>query len=95
LLEDDVPQSLKQKRKNELNELLKQMAQRSNQGMVGTTQIVLLDRIDPRSKELIGRTANFKQTRIAGLTDAEYLGKFINVEITACTPWALRGVKAR
>jgi len=41
--------------------------------------------------QLKARTENNKDIRITNSSDASMIGKFIEVEVTDCTPWSLEG----
>jgi tRNA-2-methylthio-N6-dimethylallyladenosine synthase len=90
-LQDDVAKEVKAERKEVLNEVLKQVALEKNNKMIGTTQKVLIDRLEKKTGYLKGRTANNKLIRIANSSDPDLVGKFEKVKVTDCTPWSLEG----
>ena len=79
MFEDDVPHQEKEKRKNELNEILKKTALKNNKKLVG--KIV---------KVLNGRTEGNKPIEIINVKHS-MLNKFVSVKITKANIWSLKG----
>jgi ribosomal protein S12 methylthiotransferase len=97
-LEDDVPEEVKQERVNAIMELQSGISLEINQGKVGKTMKVLIDRIE--SGFYVGRT-EFDSPEVdneVGVTmdDEHYLsvGEFVDVKITDAEPYDLFGVVA-
>ena len=79
MFKDNVPHKEKERRKNELNEILKKTALESNQKLVG--QIV---------KVLNGRTESNKPIEITNVKHS-MSNKFVNVKIIKANIWSLKG----
>jgi tRNA-2-methylthio-N6-dimethylallyladenosine synthase len=76
-LPDDVPAEIKTKRIVELIEVQKKATNEINQGLIGTSQEVLIEEPSVKNKNLlIGRTDNFKTTLVpsAGLRVGDIVG---------------------
>jgi tRNA-2-methylthio-N6-dimethylallyladenosine synthase len=89
-LPDDVPPAVKKQRLAILQERLSQQAAEISRAMLGTCQRVLVSgpsRKDPG--QLSGRTANNRVVNFEG--DAQLIGEFVDVTITAALPNSLRG----
>ncbi|ALM84751.1 tRNA (N6-isopentenyl adenosine(37)-C2)-methylthiotransferase MiaB [Bordetella sp. N] len=88
-LQDDVPQDLKLKRLQRLQALINEQAAAISQGMVGSTQRVLVEgpsRRDPN--EMMGRTEN---NRIVNFpASARLIGQMVDVVITQAYTNSLR-----
>ena len=82
MFKDDVPHQEKEKRKNELNEILKKTALENNQNMVG--QIV---------KVLNGRTEDNKPIEITNVKHSmlNIKNKFALAKVTRANIWSLKG----
>jgi tRNA-2-methylthio-N6-dimethylallyladenosine synthase len=91
-LPDLISSKEKAKRKEKLNEILKDIALKKNKQLIGKNQIILVDKKDNKGY-LSGRTANNKIVRIINesKTSKNLIGKFQEVNIVAATPWALEG----
>jgi len=89
-LADDTPQELKIQRLMRLQKTIEAQALKISQGMVGSTQRVLVEgHARKDAAELAGRTDN---NRIVNFAGAERLiGHFVDVTITAALPHSLRG----
>jgi len=90
-LADDTPAPVKQQRLSILQRRIQQQAEDISRAMVGSVQRILvegLSRKDPG--ELAGRTGNNRVVNFAG-GDANLIGEFIDVEITAVVTHTLRG----
>lgn len=94
-LEDDIPQTIKQKRANEIMEIQGQISWEYNQSCIGKTYRCLIDRKE--GNYYIGRTfMDSPDVDNEVLIDAaQYylkLGTFIQVKITAATDFDLIGI---
>ena len=90
-LADDTPAPVKQQRLSILQRRIQQQAEDISRAMVGSVQRILvegLSRKDPG--ELAGRTGNNRVVNFAG-GNANLIGEFIDVEITAVVTHTLRG----
>ena len=88
---DDVPNDIKAKRKEILNEIVAEGNKYRNGLMLGSIQRILLYK---NKRAAIGRTSNGKDveiTNVATLDKALELGKFYDVKITGTTNWSLKG----
>ena len=89
-LPDDTPPEVKLERLQRLQAKIAQQAQAISQGMVGTTQRILVEGPSKRNpSESCGRTDNNRMVNFAGRPDCA--GHFINVTITAALSHSLRG----
>jgi len=89
-LPDEVPHEMKQERLATLQAQLNTQARRISEGMVGSTQRVLVEkpsRRDPR--QLAGRTENMRWVNFDG--PAALVDRFADVCITEAMPNSLRG----
>lgn len=89
-LPDDVPLEVKKARLARLQAQIKQQAQAISQGMVGTVQQVLVERVSRKNElQVSGRTENNRVVNFdAG---AELIGQFVAVKITRALPNSLQG----
>jgi tRNA-2-methylthio-N6-dimethylallyladenosine synthase len=96
LIPDDVSRAEKGIRKKYLNdEVLAVSALANNSKMIGNTYQVLIE--DTAPGRIMGRTGNYKEVRLEtgsakSNLDKYHPGQFVQVRITAVTPWALRGI---
>lgn len=89
-LVDDVPMDVKKARLARLQKRITEMALAISEGMVGTTQTVLVDRPARKDKtQISGRTENNRVVNFDG--DHSLIGQFVDVEITEALPNSLRG----
>ena len=89
-LHDGTPLETRKARLQRLQARINAQAQAISQGMVGTTQSILVEKPskkDPR--QLAGRTENMRWVNFDG--DASLLGRFVDVVITEALPNSLRG----
>jgi tRNA-2-methylthio-N6-dimethylallyladenosine synthase len=89
-LPDEVPHETRQRRLEALQDQLNRQARRISEGMVGSTQRVLVEkpsRRDPR--KLAGRTENMRWVNFEG--PASLVDRFADVCITEAMPNSLRG----
>jgi tRNA-2-methylthio-N6-dimethylallyladenosine synthase len=90
-LPDATPRAIKLERLQRLQLRIDEQAQSISRTMVGTRQRVLVTgaaRKDPG--ELSGRTANNRVVNFQG--PREFIGRFVDVAVTAALPHSLRGV---
>ncbi|MBN1684097.1 MAG: tRNA (N6-isopentenyl adenosine(37)-C2)-methylthiotransferase MiaB [Gammaproteobacteria bacterium] len=91
-LTDDIPLNIKKKRLKILQATIYQHAEKISQGMLGTTQKILVTGFSKKnSDQLSGRTENNRVVNFQG--DATLIGQFIDVTITEALPNSLRGTK--
>jgi tRNA-2-methylthio-N6-dimethylallyladenosine synthase len=89
-LPDDVPLEEKKARLMRLQELVNRQAAHISQGMVGSTQRILVEGESRKSsKQLAGRTENNRIVNFDG--PARLLGQFVDVVITEALNNSLRG----
>lgn len=95
LLEDDVPEEVKQQRVNAIMELQSGISRKKNQAKIGKTFKVLIDRIE--AGNYVGRT-EFDSPEVDNevwipLTDDSFhsIGSFVNAKITDAEPYDLFG----
>ncbi len=89
-LPDEVPHEVKQARLAELQAQLNAQARRISEGMVGSTQRVLVERPSRRDpRQLAGRTENMRWVNFDG--PASLVDRFADVRITEAMPNSLRG----
>lgn len=89
-LSDDTPHETKLARLYRLQEKITQQAQVISQGMVGTTQRVLVEgRSKKNPDEFCGRTDNNRVVNFVGVP--ELVGHFVHIKITTALRHTLRG----
>ncbi len=89
-LEDPTPMATKKARLARLQATINEQAMRISEAMVGSTQRILVERLSARDdREIAGRTENNRVVNFAG--GEEWIGKFVDVRITAARPNSLRG----
>lgn len=87
---DDIEESVKTKRLNEVIEMQQKLSNESNLKDIGKTFRVLVDSVSKRSKEKFsGRTSQNKVVIFPN--DSNCVGQYINVKITGCTSATLIG----
>jgi tRNA-2-methylthio-N6-dimethylallyladenosine synthase len=86
-LKDDVPASVKVKRRKELEELQERIVSEINSELMGRTVEVL---VEGRKKgKWWGRT---RSDKLVFFTDAaDHLGQLVDVQIESTSPWSLQG----
>jgi tRNA-2-methylthio-N6-dimethylallyladenosine synthase len=89
-LADDTPLDIKKQRLKILQDRINQQAFEISQGMVGTTQKVLVEKLSKKSeRQVSGRTENNRWVNFDA--DASLIGEFVDVVITEALPNSLRG----
>ncbi len=90
-LDDEVPHETKQRRLEALQQRLNTQARAISEGMVGSTQRVLVERPAKRDpRQLAGRTDNNRWVNFDGPAD-RLIDRFVDVVITEAMPNSLRG----
>lgn len=90
-LPDDVPLEIKKQRLAILQSRILEMAAGISQSMVGSTQRILVEGTSRKNPaQMSGRTENNRVVNFDGLS--EWIGLFVDVEITEALPNSLRGV---
>jgi tRNA-2-methylthio-N6-dimethylallyladenosine synthase len=89
-LTDDTPMSVKKERLQILQARINQQAMAISEGMVGTTQRVLVEKLSKKSaRQVSGRTENNRWVNFDA--DDSLIGQFVDVVITEALPNSLRG----
>ena len=89
-LDDPVPLEEKKIRLAQLQKTINAQAQAISEGMVGSTQRILVERPSSRrNSEMAGRTENNRVVNFPA--DKSLIGKFVDVRITEARPNSLRG----
>ncbi len=87
---DRIPMAVKKARLQRLQSRILEMAMQISEGMVGTEQWILLDKVSKKdAAEISGRTENNRVVNLPG--EKSYLGRFAKVRITAAYKNSLRG----
>ncbi len=87
---DNIQDSIKKKRLQQLQQLLKSMNREYANRILGTEEKILVEGYSKRNKsELFGRTSSNKVVNFNGLSDL--IGKFVDVEIIEIKSTTLRG----
>ncbi|MDH3265901.1 MAG: tRNA (N6-isopentenyl adenosine(37)-C2)-methylthiotransferase MiaB [Gammaproteobacteria bacterium] len=87
---DDTPMDIKKQRLHILQARINQQALQISQGMVGTTQRVLVEKTSKKdANQLAGKTENMRWVNFDA--DTSLIGKFVDVVITEALPNSLRG----
>jgi tRNA-2-methylthio-N6-dimethylallyladenosine synthase len=89
-LADDTPLAVKKQRLQMLQARINQQAMQISQGMVGSTQRVLVEKLSKKSaSQVAGRTENNRWVNFDA--DPSCIGEFVDVVITEALPNSLRG----
>jgi tRNA-2-methylthio-N6-dimethylallyladenosine synthase len=89
-LDDATPMDVKKQRLQILQARINQQAFEISQGMVGTTQRVLVEKPSKKdANEVAGKTENMRWVNFAA--DPSCIGQFVDVVITEALPNSLRG----
>jgi tRNA-2-methylthio-N6-dimethylallyladenosine synthase len=89
-LEDPTPIDTKKQRLAHLQKTINAQAMAISEGMVGSTQRILVERPSSRNEtEMAGRTENNRVVNFPA--DESLIGKFVDVTITEARPNSLRG----
>lgn len=87
---DQVPEDVKDRRLQELNQVVNEVAMTVSRQMVGTTQEVLVEGPSPKNAEVYqGRTKNNRIVFVPACPELE--GELVQVKITDARPWTLKG----
>jgi len=87
--QDDVTKEKKAERWNRLNDLLVATSTHKNQAYEGQELEVLVERFNTLTKELEGRSREYKLVQFKG--DESQVGKIQQVKILKGLPWVLKG----
>ena len=88
-LPDNIPMTTKKARLNALQALINHQSEQISRDMVGSTQTILVSGYARKNQQqLSGRTENNRIVNFDGPQD--WIGRFINVEITEALPNSLR-----
>ncbi|WP_447528225.1 tRNA (N6-isopentenyl adenosine(37)-C2)-methylthiotransferase MiaB [Vreelandella sp. TE19] len=91
-LEDETPESVKKQRLAILQDRILQQAAQISRRMVGSTQRILVTGFSPKDPgQLSGRTENNRVVNFRAANPADFIGYFVDVEITEALPNSLRG----
>jgi ribosomal protein S12 methylthiotransferase len=93
-LPNQLPEEVKQERRNALMEIQQPIAARKNQACVDQTVQVLIEQENPETRELVGRSARFAP-EVDGLVYVQgeaALGSMVSVKITDADVYDLYGV---
>ena len=88
-MEDNISLEVKEKRLQELNDLVNYYSRRSNERLKDKIVPVLLDSKSEKEGMLSGYTTTNKLVNVKA--DNSYLGKIVNVKITDVKTWSLDG----
>ena len=89
-LVDDTPMDVKKQRLQILQARINQQAFEISQGMIGTTQRVLVEKTSKKdANQVAGRTANMRWVNFSA--GPSCIGQFVDVVITEALPNSLRG----
>jgi tRNA-2-methylthio-N6-dimethylallyladenosine synthase len=89
-IKDDTPLDVKKQRLQILQARINQQALEISQGMVGTTQRVLVEKTSKKdSSQVAGKTENMRWVNFDA--DPSVIGQFVDVVITEALPNSLRG----
>ncbi|VDO04443.1 unnamed protein product [Rodentolepis nana] len=98
-LVDDIPQEIKSTRHEELKHALRTSAYQFNRGLIGTTQLALVESVSKRSaSELAGRVdGGVKAIFPKFLPDSSeiQIGDYVALRIESCTSQTLRAIPLR
>jgi len=87
---DDTPMDVKKNRLQILQARINQQALEISQGMVGTTQRVLVEKTSKKdNNQVAGKTENMRWVNFDA--DPSCIGQFVDVVITEALPNSLRG----
>ena len=87
-MEDSISSEVKEKRLQELNELINKYSKEANDKYLGKTVPVLIEDFSEKdSSMLMGYTDTMKLVNVKG--DASLIGKIVNVKITDVKTWSM------
>ena len=89
---DDLPRSIKKKRKEELTAVLAEISLEKNKKLVGEAVDVLVDKAIKKEGAFLncGHTHSLKTIQFVDSKD--YTGEFVKLKVVSATPWSLEGV---
>ena len=90
---DEVPHETKRQRLHILQSRINEIAREISRSMVGTIQSVLVEGESKKGGQVTGRTENNRVVNFNGST--QWVGQFVDIEITEALPNSLRGRFAR
>ena len=90
--EDSVTEEEKGRRLAVLQEQQRQIQLRRNQELIGREFEVLVESFQPRLGQAVGRTTSNRVINLAG--EPGWVGRYVNVRVTAAGPNSLVGVRA-
>ncbi len=88
-LKDNTPLEEKERRLNQLNEIVNKYFLENNKKLVGTLVPVLVEGISDKKNELYGYTDTNKLINFKGNDDI--IGKIVTVKVTSAKTWSLDG----
>lgn len=88
---DSVPEEEKGRRLAVLQERQRQIQLRQNQELIGRKFEVLVESFQPRLAQAVGRTTSNRVVNFPGAPD--WVGRYLNVRVTAAGPNSLVGVR--
>ena len=88
-MKDNVTLEVKNKRLQQLNELINKYSNLANQAYLGKTVKVLLEGFSDKKDSLMGYTDTMKLVNVK--CSKEYIGKIVNVKITDVKTWSMDG----
>ncbi|MFA5584305.1 MAG: tRNA (N6-isopentenyl adenosine(37)-C2)-methylthiotransferase MiaB [Bacteriovoracaceae bacterium] len=86
---DNVPKTEKEKRFQMLTKVLAKNLEKENARLVNKKMEVLIDEV--KKENLYGRTGSYKVVEIPDNQQANFLGQFVEIEITGSNAWKLSG----
>ena len=89
VMEGQIPEDVKNRRLNEINDLQMEIAREINAGLVGKRYSVLVDGKALKGDYLQGRNAIDKVILFEG--DSSLIGTFVDVEVLSSDSWSLKG----
>jgi tRNA-2-methylthio-N6-dimethylallyladenosine synthase len=90
--EDTVPEAEKGRRLRVLQEHQRQIQLRRNQALIGREFEVLVESFQSRLQQAVARTTSNRVVNFPG--QPEWIGRYVNVRVTAAGPNSLVGVRA-
>jgi tRNA-2-methylthio-N6-dimethylallyladenosine synthase len=88
---DDVPEEEKGRRLAAVQERQREIQLRRNSDLIGLDFEVLVESFQPRLQQAVGRTTGNHTVNFPG--SADWIGRYMNVRVTAAGPHSLAGTK--